>query len=208
MLTNARRVAVALATGCAIFGLHIGGAAAQVVTITVDERGHGTAVNGSQTFPLPFSNQQDTFAGGLPNALTYGLLGPTGLVVGDLVLNDGDGALSEVIRFNQTSTFGPALVFYSDSTLGDSALADTGFPGALYPAASRVIATEVGLEGNNGFLYTPLLTQPGFVPNFAVTYVIISDSPAVPEPGSLALLAIGVGLLGLSRRRQKAQGES
>ena len=203
MLPNARRIAVALVNACAIFGLHIGGAAAQVATVTVDENCNGTLVNPlGETFALPCSNQQDTGPGGQANALTYGLLNPSqGVTTGDLILlESAGGPISDILRFNPTSTF--SVVFYSDITPGESdpARADLAFPTGRY--ANTLTLVEVGLEGNNGLPYTPAPGQPGFVPGVTTIWVIRSDT-AVPEPGSLAL-AIGVGLLGLSRRRQKA----
>ena len=80
---------------------------------------------------------------------------------------------------------------------GADALADTGFPIALYTNVVR--ASEVGPEGNNGFTYAPTAGQPGFVSGFNVTYNVISDS--VPEPASATLMLVGGGLLLAGRRR-------
>src|SRR6267143_484312 len=130
MLTNRRRVALAIVTACATFGLYIGGAAAQAVTvtITVDENCRGTLVSSvGQSGPVPCSRIPDPGPGGLAGAMTYALPG------------------------------GPTL--------------------------TRI---ELGAEGNNGFVYTPISGQPGFVtvtggPAIIATYVIKSD--VVPEPG-------------------------
>src|SRR5437762_3944447 len=107
------------------------------VTITVDENGQGTLMNSTGiSAPLPASVGPDPGPGGLPNALTYGLLSPPGLTAGDLVLLEGvGGPISDVIRFNTgeicSATTG-CLVFYSDFIDGADALADVGFPGANY----------------------------------------------------------------------------
>ncbi len=171
------------------------------VTISVDENGNGTLVNSNGfSSPLPFALLPDPGPGGLPAALTYGMLSPPGLVAGDLILLEPPSSqMSDLIRFNPNQN-GGSLVLYSDNTDGAEALADTGFPLALYP--NNVTFTEVGVEGANGFTYTPIAGQPGFVAGAAgpVTYVIISDSP-VPEPSTLLLAAFSA-LPALWRRRR------
>jgi hypothetical protein len=179
---------------------------AQVITITVDENGNGNLVNPvSGTFTLPSTVAPDAGPGGLPAALTYNLLGPPGLVVGDLLLLEPGtlGVLTDLIRFNPNGT----LVFYSDTSDAIDALADKGFPTALY--ANNITQVEVGPEGMNGATYTPTSTQPGFVAGaaFPVTYVIKSDvtPPPTPEPGSLTLLgtaALTGAVFALARRKR------
>jgi hypothetical protein len=178
------------------------------ITITVDEDGHGTLTNSNNFFAnLPFAVQPDPGPGGLPNALTYNLLGPPGLVVGDLLLFEPGslGQLSDLIRFNAAGN--GSMVFYSDTTDGADSLADVGFPTALYTNTFSLV--ETGPEvGPNGIVYTPTAGQPGFVAGAGgpVTYVIQSDPLSVPEPGPLVLGSVVscVGLVLAWRRRQRA----
>jgi hypothetical protein len=155
--------------------------------------------------PLPFSVTADPGPGGLPNALTYGLLNPPGLVAGDLLLLEPGplGVISDLIRFNPQQN-GGSLVFYSDTGDGTpSPLADTGFPTSLY--TNNLSRLEAGPElGPSGFVYTPTAGQPGFVAGAGgpVTYVINSD--VLPEPTSLTLTALGaVTCLGFTRLRSR-----
>jgi hypothetical protein len=200
-----RRIGFALLTGVALSVVHIGGTAAQgfSVTITVNESGNGRFTN-TVGFDQPLTSAllPDPGPGGLAAALTYNLLNPPDLIAGDLVLRElVGGPISDIIRFNPNQN-GGSLVFYSDFFDGGDRLADTGFPSAFY--TNIFTALEIGSEGNNGFTYTPVAGQPGFVAGAAglVTYVIQSDVRTVDEPSSLALLSIVGVAFGLNRRRR------
>jgi len=58
--------------------------------------------------------------------------------------------------------------------------------------SNLVTIQEIGPEGNNQAIYTPL--AGGFNAAFAPTYTLISDGQ-IPEPGTVVL--IGFGLLGI-----------
>jgi hypothetical protein len=171
--------------------------------ITLDENGNGSLVfPPGAPVPVPGVLAADPGPGGLLSALSYNLLGPPGLLAGDLILLEPGGLnISDIIRFNPAGTgtvlYPASVVFYSDNLDGVDALADTGLPAALY--TNIVTVTEIGPEGSNGFLYTPNSDQPGFVPGFAVTYNLISDSDA-PEPASAALMLIAAGSFLAGRR--------
>ena len=171
--------------------------------ITADENGNGTLLfPGGAPIAMPFSLTNNLGPGGLPNALTYNLLGPPGLVIGDVVLSENVGELlvpSDVVRFLFVGDVA-SFIFYSDNGDGADALADTGLPTALL--ANNVTIPEVGPEGDNGAFYTPTANQPGFVPGFNVTYHFISDS-AVPEPATWAMMLVGFGAIGFALRRAK-----
>jgi hypothetical protein len=201
--------ALALATGLLSSGSEV--FAQFSITITVDENGNGTFTNTNGFFsPLPAVAQQDPGPGGLPNALTYGLLNPPGLTAGDVVLLEPGsiGLVSDIIRFNPTEVVAGttgALVFYSDNQDGAADRADIGFPTALYTNA--VTFFEVGPEGGpNGLTYTPTAGMPGFIAGAAgpVSYVIRSE--VVPEPGPMVLGGVAT-LIGLgtawARRKRK-----
>jgi len=201
-MTNRRRDRFTVSA--LILGLAIASSAfAQfTINITLDENGDGTFTNSAGFFSnLPFALQPDPGPGGLASALTYGLLNPPGLTAGDLViLEPGLGVISDILRFNPNETIAGttgAVVAYSDNSDGPDSLADKGFPTALYANVFTVI--EVGPEGNNGFSYTPIVGQPGFVAGAAgpVTYRFLSDT--VPEPSTAALLLSGVALIGIGR---------
>jgi hypothetical protein len=174
------------------------------VTISVDELGHGRFTNTAGfDEPLAFFLAADPGPGGLASTLQYDLLNPPGLTAGDLILQETPGGpISDLIRFNTAN--GGRLVFYSDNVDGVDALADRGFPTGLYTNVLTVL--EVGPEGNNGFTYTPTAGQPGFVAGAGgpVTYVIVSDSAAVPEPATLLLLGSGLAGAFMARKRRRS----
>jgi hypothetical protein len=165
--------------------------------ITVDENGNGTLLfPGVPAFTSTGVLAPDPGPGGLLFSLTYNLLGPPGLIAGDVILLEG-GLQSDLIRFNPagTSTGYPAsLVFYSEIE-GLGQLADTGLPTARY--TNLLSLPEVA----SGTLYTPTASQPGFVPGFSVTYNFLSSEPTgVPEPAAASLLLAGTGVL-IARKR-------
>ena len=154
-------------------------------TIVIDEFLNGLV----NDVPIKGFIGNDPGPGGLPNVAIYPL--PFAGVVGDVLLagvSDG-GAIFDVVRFNGNGT----VIFYSDNVPTFDAPADTpGPPLALY--SNLVTIQEIGPEGNNQAIYTPLAGQPGFNAAFAPTYTLISDGQ-IPEPGTVVL--IGFGLLGI-----------
>jgi hypothetical protein len=181
--------------------------------ITVDENGNGALLfPGAPPIPTIGVLAPDPGPGGLAAALTYNLLGPPGLVAGDVFLLEPgtSNSVSDIIRFNPAGTGNPgypaSLVFYSDTAdagLEMPTLADTGFPTAFY--TNQLVLREVGTT-NHSATYTPTASQPGFIPGFAVTYQITSSAPPivpVPEPTTLALFGVGtLGLAGWRLRRR------
>ena len=187
---------------------HASSAQAFSTTNTVNENAQGLSINtGGFMATLPVSFQTDNGPGGLANALTYSLLNPPGLTAGDLLLRESlGGPISDIIRFNPTENCSGSigcLVFYSDNLDGIDSRADIGLPADLY--TNTVSFVEIGPEGNNGMIYTPIAGQPGFVAGAEgpVTWVLASDS-SVPEPSTIVLFGTGLGALLVFHRRTRA----
>src|SRR5262249_12497000 len=147
----------------------------------------------------------DPGPGGLANVVTFGLSNPPGLVAGDILILESPGVVSDLIRFNP-SVNGGSLFFFSDFDAGVGTFADKSIPTLVN--TNQLSFSEAAL-GNQlfGLLYTPTAGQPGFVAGAArpVQYGFVSEG-AIPEPGTLVLLATGfVGLMAfrVSRRWPK-----
>jgi hypothetical protein len=175
--------------------------AAVIVNVTFDEYGNGTASTPAQTVTLPTLFTADPTGGVTGNILVYQL--PFEVVTGDVIMTEPGSfttvVLSDVIRFVDAGNSGYAI-FYSDNGDGIDSLADiSGLP--VNVMTNFVTIPEVGPEvGPNGAVYTPTVGQPGYInSDFSPTYNILSDSTA-PEPGSVLLIATGLGGLGLLKR--------
>ena len=92
--------------------------------------------------------------------------------------------------------------FIQISSTALTALQILGFPTAF--STNQLTVNEIGPEGSNGFTYTPLAGQPGFIAGAAgpVTFGIQSDVSSVPEPSSIILLGTGVAAVLLVFRRR------
>jgi len=203
-LTLRRRPALFRALGLTALAAGLAfGQAPQNISIFINENCHGTIQNTSTGGPiqaLPCGFFADAGPGGLPSALFYGMLNPPSMVGGDVIIKENSDLTSDILRFDPLFQLG-GIFFYSDIEPGDPnpALADTGLINAFN--TNVLILPEIGVEGDNGILYTPTAGQPGFVPGFNVTYTVVSDE--VPEPATAGLLVLGGGLIFLARRRRR-----
>jgi hypothetical protein len=173
---------------------------------------HAVPVNPTFTFPetgqgklelpngfvvlLPGVLAPDPGPGGLSSALTFTAHpAEENLVVGDLFLLDGNGRVSDILRFNPGAAIsGQPIVFYSNDSNG--LLADTGLPAGFYANSLTILENPSGPT-----IYTPIAGQPGFEPAsgaLPVTYQIFST----PDDGStLSLLAVAIFGIAFVRRK-------
>jgi hypothetical protein len=181
-----------LVAGCA--GMMAMTASSQI--ITVDENGNGFI----GTNALPFGVGTEPFSG--LSTLFYTL--PFQGNRGDVVLFDIPGQTADLLRFDGNFK----LFFFSDADAANppDALADFvgAFPSPFPAPALTLVFPETGPEaGPNGlFGYNPGINDPGYNTT-GPTYNFISDAAVVPEPGSLALLAGGLGVFGFRCWRRR-----
>ena|SRR5438445_202577 len=159
---------------------------------TFDENGNGMGPGG----PIPGVIGIDPLTG--TNALCYQLLFPT--APGDVLLTESgaqSNVVSDLFRFINNN-----LYVYSERETNEitADLADVFTLPPLQPFVAGPFQ-EVGVEGNNGFVWAP---PPGSGapgdPGFPVQYNFISD---VPEPSSMMLVGLSIaGLLAVIRRRK------
>jgi len=164
-------------------------------TITLDENGHGT--NG--TTPLAFNPSGTNPVVPFQTPVLVYTLPFTGVAGNVLLIEPESGIPGDVLQFNGDGT----VIFYSKID-SDSALAERFSPPIFpFPVHNSVSLTESVSAGTDGAFYTPTPGQPGY-DSSAPTYHFISDIiTAVPEPGSISLLALGGAalLLGALKRR-------
>ena len=164
-----------------------------MIVVNFDENCDGVFINtGGVHLPLSCALQSDPGPGGLSEALTMQLGNPgANLVGGDLLIDDTQGHLVDLIRFNSSETINGqtgALVYYRAPGPTE---ADTGFPTSDY--ANTLTVTE-GPMGN--YAYFPTAGEPGFVNGLQEGVSIVYDigDQTAPEPASAMLMLGAIGI--------------
>ena len=179
----------------ALVSLVVGNVAAQQTqTFTFDENGNGFFVDGSgNSLTVAGVAAKDPLSGYQAAVYTP----PFMFFSGDLVLNDPNGGISDLIRFENDGN----IYFLSVLEPGDTnpAMADSVPPadwGQISLQTPVKSFPETALAGGgNGLSYMPVDpdTEPGVAVPIAVQYTIISD---VPEPSTFVML-VGFGVASL-----------
>src|SRR5436190_13148158 len=148
--------------------------------------------------PLPGTLMSDPGPGGLLSALAFTAhpqLNP--LVVGDVILLDASGHVSDIVRFDEATRSESGLTqlifFYSNDHAG--LLADTGLPSSMF---TNTVTIQENPSGPT--VYTPGEGQPGFSTDSPLgdSFLIFST----PDTGS-TLLMLGAAIAGFVFLRWK-----
>src|SRR6184192_140088 len=171
-------------------------------TFSFHENGNGQLelplLFGGGVIPLPGALTTDPGPGGLLSALAFTAhpqVNP--LVVGDVVLLDASGHVSDILRFDEATSSPSGLTqlifFYSNDHGG--LLADTGPPSLML---SNTITIQENPSGAT--IYTPVAGQPGLSTDSPLgdSFLIFST----PDTGS-TLLMLGAAIAGFVFLRWK-----